>query len=107
MYQTTAWPAAAPQRTVRIVCHFDQVPKLSATGVGEVRPLAFMLANSGDSRSRSRMKMEIPTRTTDSRNGTRQPQALQLSAGSAWRTRMITSSERKRPRVAVVWMKAV
>ena len=55
VYQTTAWPAAAPKRTMRMICHFDHVPKLSAIGAVEVFPSPSWRAKSGDSCKRRRM----------------------------------------------------
>jgi hypothetical protein len=49
----------------------------------------------------------MATRKIEARNGTRQPQLWNASGEIERCTKRITSSEMKRPRVAVVWMKLV
>jgi hypothetical protein len=53
------------------------------------------------------MKTETPRRMIETRNGMRQPQLAKLSGLMTCRRPRITASERKKPRVAVVWIQLV
>src|ERR1700688_4575650 len=85
-----------------------QLAKASFSGAFELLPSSFIFWNTGDSLRRNRIQTEIPSRITDTRNGTRQPP--QYSPGTPAkaaspvhvRVNRITSSDRNRPRVAVV-----
>ncbi|MNG38297.1 hypothetical protein D3C84_1259450 [compost metagenome] len=70
-------------------------------------PSAFIFTNTGDSLSCRRMYTETISSRIDSRKGIRQPQASKASVPSTVRQARITSSERNRPRVAVVWIHEV
>ncbi|MNH41500.1 hypothetical protein D3C79_1030130 [compost metagenome] len=63
--------------------------------------------NTGDSLSCMRMYTEIASSRIDSRNGMRQPQASNASVPNAVRQARITSNDRNRPSVAVVWIHEV
>ncbi|MNG21110.1 hypothetical protein D3C84_1054390 [compost metagenome] len=102
MYQTTAWPAVPPSRAMITIFRFSQRAKDSVSGALEDLPSAFIFTNTGDSLSCKRMYTEIISSRIDSRNGIRQPQASKASVPSAVRQARITSSDRNRPRVAVV-----
>src|SRR3978361_2322092 len=82
-------------------------PKASLSGAFEVLPSAFILAKAGDSFIDRRIHTEMPSSSTDTRKGTRQPQAENASSPVAKRVPRITSSDRKKPSVAVVWIHAV
>ncbi len=86
---------------------FFQLPKLSRSGANDALPCALIDAKSGDSFSVRRIQSEMITRTIESRNGTRQPQALKSASLIILFTARITPSETKRPSVAVTWMKLV
>ncbi|MNT97489.1 hypothetical protein D3C72_2398260 [compost metagenome] len=61
----------------------------------------------GDSFIFRRIQTDTPSSSAERRNGMRQPQSAKASLPiSVWMPRMI-SSERKRPRVAVVWIHEV
>ncbi|MOA67445.1 hypothetical protein D3C78_1946300 [compost metagenome] len=53
------------------------------------------------------MYTEIASSRIDSRNGMRQPQASKASVPKAVRQARITSNDRNRPSVAVVWIHEV
>ena len=84
-----------------------QLAKASVNGAFELLPSSFIFWNMGISSSRSRIQTEMPSSSTETRNGMRQPQAANSGSPSAERVNRITSSERKRPSVAVVWMNEV
>ena len=81
--------------------------KLSVIGAFDCVPSSFICWNSGDSCSCMRIHTDTPSRMIDSRNGMRQPHASNASTPTDSRTTRITSSDRNRPIVAVVWMKLV
>src|SRR5438046_8023229 len=81
--------------------------KASDNGAFEVLPSAFILAKAGDSFIDRRIHTEMASSSTDTRKGMRQPQASNAAGSIAVRTPRITSSDRNRPRVAVVWIQAV
>ena len=84
-----------------------QLAKASVSGAFELLPSSFIFWNTGDSFRRSRIQTEIASRTTETRNGIRQPQAANSGSPSAVRVNRITISDRNRPSVAVVWMNEV
>jgi MFS family permease len=53
------------------------------------------------------IQTEMPSSTTETRNGMRQPHLANSGSPSAVRVNRITSSDRNRPSVAVVWMNEV
>ena len=55
MYQTTPWPAAAPNSATSATFAFDQFPKLSRIGCLLPFPSDFIFRKIGDSFSFSRM----------------------------------------------------
>jgi len=63
--------------------------------------------NSGDSLSESRIQTEIPSRIADRRNGHLQPFSAKYSSPVHVLIPRMTSSERNRPSVAVVWIHEV
>ena len=79
-----------------------QLAKASVSGAFELLPSSFIFWNIGNSFRRSRIQTETPSRTTDTRNGMRQPQAAKSASPIAVRVNRITSSDRNRPSVAVV-----
>ena len=84
-----------------------QLAKASVSGAFELLPSSFIFWKTGDSFRRSRIQTEIASRTIDTRNGMRQPQAAKSASPIAVRVNRITSSDRNRPSVAVVWMNEV
>ena len=65
-------------------------------GLPLVSPASFIALNTGLSDSLRRIHREMPSRMIDSRNGTRQPQAANSSAGISQRqvsTTMIDSTK--------------
>src|ERR1700730_5979669 len=84
-----------------------QLAKASVSGAFELLPSSFIFWNTGDSFNRSRIQTETANSATDTRNGTRQPQAAKSASPIAVRVNRITSSDRNRPSVAVVWMNEV
>jgi hypothetical protein len=66
-----------------------------------------MRLKTGDSDSWSRIHTEMPRSAMERRKGMRQPHSSNLAVPIRMRVPRITSSERKRPRVAVVWMNEV
>ena len=106
MYQTTAWPAVSTSASSTIF-RLPQRAKDSESGALEVLPSDFILMKAGDSFIDSRIHTEIPSSTTEIRNGTRQPQSAKASSPIAVRVPRITISDRNRPSVAVVWIHAV
>ncbi|MCY1451929.1 hypothetical protein D9M71_688190 [compost metagenome] len=85
----------------------SQRAKDSVSGALEALPSAFILTNTGDSLSCRRMYTEMISNRIDSRNGIRQPQASKASVPRIVRQARITSNDRNRPRVAVVWIHEV
>ncbi len=79
-----------------------QLAKASVSGAFELLPSSFIFWKIGDSFRRSRIQTEIASRATETRNGTRQPQAAKSVSPMAVRVNRITSSDRNRPSVAVV-----
>src|SRR6202035_1796817 len=84
-----------------------QLAKASVSGAFELLPSSFIFWNTGDSLRRSRIQTEIANSATDTRNGIRQAQAAKSASPMLERVNRITSSDRNRPRVAVVWMNEV
>src|SRR6266852_6131920 len=84
-----------------------QLAKASVSGAFEPLPSSFIVWNTGDSLRRSRLQNEIANRATDTRHGIRQAQAAKSASPMAVRVNRITSSDRNRPSVAVVWMNEV
>ncbi len=70
-------------------------------------PSSRMRANSGLSASFARIQTEMPSSTTDTRNGTRQPHAAKASSPIEVRVATITSSAASRPNEAVDWIQPV
>ena len=83
------------------------MPKDSVSGAFEVLPSSFIFWKAGLSFSISRIQTETPSSTIETRKGMRQPQALNSSGLIETRQPRMTSSDRKRPRVAVVWIHEV
>ena len=104
VYQTTAWPAVRPTSARITIFRFFHWPKDSVSGALEVLPSAFIFWKAGDSFSDSRIHTETASSTIETRNGMRQPQSLKASSPMPSRTPRITSSDRNRPSVAVVWI---
>ncbi len=77
------------------------------SGALEPLPSSFMRRKVGDLFSDRRIQTEMPSRMKDSRNGMRQPQAANSSLLMMFWTIRITTSDRKRPSVAVVWIQDV
>ena len=102
MYQTTPWPITAPSNATSTILALLQLPKASVSGAFEVLPSSFIFWKMGDSFNFSRMTTETPSRITDTRNGIRQPQTAKSASPKIVRVKRITSSDRKRPNVAVV-----
>jgi hypothetical protein len=73
----------------------------------EVLPSSFIFLNAGLSLRVRRIHTEMPSSTMESRKGMRQPQAAKASSPSQVRVPRITSSDRNRPSVAVVWIHEV
>ena len=86
---------------------FLPLPRLSLSGRFEDFPWSFNRVNSGDSWRRSRMYIASASRTADRRNGTRHPHDLKAASPSERRMIRITTSDKRNPTVAVVWIKAV
>ena len=84
-----------------------QLAKASVSGAFELLPSSFIFWKIGNSLRRSRIQTEIPSRKIDTRNGTRHPQAAKSASPMVVRVNRITSSDRNRPSVAVVWMNEV
>jgi hypothetical protein len=63
--------------------------------------------NTGDSLSDRRIHTDTARSTIESRNGTRQPHSAKALASKLPRQTPITSSDRKKPSVAVVWIQLV
>ena len=82
----------------------DHLPKASLSGAFECVPSSFILRKAGDSLSCRRIQSDTPSSTTETKNGTRQPQAAKLASPTAVRVKRMTSSDRNRPSVAVVWI---
>ena len=83
---------------------FFHWPKASDSGALEPLPSSFIRWNAGDSFRDSRIQTEIPSSMKESRNGMRHPQAAKSSLlMTFWMIRM-TTSDRNRPSVAVVWI---
>src|SRR5260370_17905998 len=97
----------APSRDRMKILALLQLAKASVNGAFEVLPSSFIFWNTGDSFRRRRIQTETPSKTTETRNGMRQPQAANSGSPSAERVNRITSSDRNRPSVAVVWMNEV
>ena len=107
MYQTTAWPATRPNSASSTTLRFFHWPNDSVSGAFEVVPSSFIFWKAGLSFSISRIQTETPSSTIDTRNGMRQPQAAKSSGDIETRQARITSSDRNRPSVAVVWIHEV
>jgi hypothetical protein len=84
-----------------------QVPKASVNGALERRPSSFICWNIGDSLRLSRIQIETASRTAESRNGIRQPQAVNTSSPCHVRMPRMIKMAMNRPSVAVVWIQEV
>ena len=84
-----------------------QLAKASVSGAFELLPSSFIFWNTGNSLSRNRIQTEMPSSSTETRNGMRQPHFANSGSPSAVRVNRITSNDRNRPSVAVVWMNEV
>jgi hypothetical protein len=89
------------------IFRLPQFANASVSGAFDCLPSAFIFAKAGDSAIDMRIHTEMPSSSTETRNGTRQPQAAKASSPIAVRTPRITSSDRNRPSVAVVWIQDV
>ena len=107
MYQTTAWPAVRPSSARITIFRFFHWPKDSVSGAFDVLPSAFIFWKAGDSVSDSRIQTEMASSRIETRNGMRQPQSAKSSSPMPSRTPRMTSSDRNRPSVAVVWIHEV
>ena len=70
-------------------------------------PSAIIFRKVGLSLRLRRIHMETPSRTREMRKGMRQAQALKASSPKWVRVTTMTTRERNRPTVAVVWIQAV
>ena len=86
---------------------FFHWPKDSDSGALEVLPSAFIFWKAGDSDSDRRIHTDTASSRMDTRNGMRQPQSLKAGSPMMVRVPRITSSDRNRPSVAVVWIQEV
>ncbi|MNT45542.1 hypothetical protein D3C72_1821340 [compost metagenome] len=86
---------------------FFHWPKASLSGALEVLPSSFIFLKAGDSFIFRRIQTDTPSSRTETRKGMRQPQAAKASLPSANCTPRMTTSERNRPSVAVVWIHEV
>ena len=107
MYQTTAWPVTAPRSPISTTRRFFHSPKASRSGALEIVPAFFISRNTGLSSSCIRIHSDTPSSTTETRNGMRQPQALNASSPIEVRMPITISSARNNPSVAVVWIQLV
>src|SRR5450755_3878304 len=76
----------------------------SVSGAFEILPSSFIFLNAGDSFIDRRIQTLTASRKTDTRKGMRQPQSANAASPIQVRVPRMTSSERKRPSVAVVWI---
>src|SRR5437763_9967296 len=86
------------------IFRFFQRPNDSVSGAFEVLPSSFIFLKAGDSFIDRRIHTLTPSRKIETRNGTRQPQSANEASPSHVRVPRITSSDRNRPSVAVVWI---
>src|SRR3954463_13812662 len=89
------------------IFRFFHWPKDSDSGALEVRPSSFIFLKAGDSFMLRRIHTLTASRKIETRNGTRQPQSAKASSPIQVRVPRITSSDRNRPIVAVVWIHEV
>ncbi len=75
MYQTTPWPITPPNSASSTILALLQLAKASVSGAFEPLPSSFIFWKIGDSFRRSRIQTEMPSSSTETRNGMRQPQA--------------------------------
>ena len=97
----------APISASSTILPLFQFANASVSGAFELLPSSFIFWNTGDSLRRRRIQTETPSSSTDTRNGTRQPHLAKSASPMMVRVNRITSSDRNRPIVAVVWMKEV
>ena len=102
-----ACPAVPPSSAISATFALRHLPKASVSGAFEPVPSSFILVNAGDSASCSRIQIETPRSRIETRNGTRQPQSAKASGVMVRRSARMTSSDRNRPTVAVVWIQEV
>ena len=103
----TPTPIVIPNKASNTSFKFARFPKDSLKGLEEVLPSAFALANNGDSRIFFRIHMEIPSITTDAKNGIRHPQDSQAEALITIFVTMITPIDTANPRAAVICIQEV
>ena len=82
-------------------------PKASFSGAFDVAPAAFIRWNTGLSSSCRRIHSATDSSTTEKMKGSRQPQALKISASMNNRSDTTKVDARISPIIAVVWMKLV
>src|SRR5579859_4507367 len=102
VYQTTPWPAVAPNNEIRNSLKFGHCVKASFRGAVEVIPADLICWKIGDSFICSRIYREISTRNRDARNGMRQPQSLKATSLMEFCVPRITAMETNKPSVAVI-----
>lgn len=83
------------------------MPKASVSGAFECLPSSFIFWKTGLSFSIIRIQTDTPSSTIEITKGMRQPQLSKASADIDTRQPRMTSSDRNRPSVAVVWIQAV
>src|SRR5438067_1288451 len=83
------------------------VPNASVSGAFDSLPSDFILRNAGDSFSDSRIQTDTASSTIDTPNGMRQPQSANTVSPSVLRVIRMTTSDSRRPTVAVVWIQLV
>jgi hypothetical protein len=86
---------------------FGQRANDSVSGAVDRRPWLFISWKSGDSLSLRRIHTDTASSSSDTPNGMRHPQSSKRSVPSQSRQPRITSRERNRPSVAVVWIHEV
>src|SRR5262245_52651377 len=97
----------APKSEISISFTFDQLENASASGAREVVAYSFMRWKIGLSFKRRRIQSEMASKNTDTRNGMRQPQAVNSSADIERRAARITIRDRSRPLVAMALIQLV
>src|ERR1044072_9134234 len=93
-------PNSARMTTLRL----RHWPNDSVSGAFEVLPSSFIFLKAGDSFIDKRIHTLTPSRKIDTRNGMRPPQPLNAASPIHVRVARMTSSDRNRPSVAVVWI---
>ena len=96
-----------PKKAISTRLRLGHSAKLSRSGALVNSPLAFKAAKAGLSDNLTRIQTDTASSSTETRNGTRQPQSRKAGSPTAVRVPRMTSNPAMRPSEAVTWIQPV